>query len=232
MLNVDGTTSKGRQKVDLCVVEEVVVLALESLVGLLLNFEHHVTRQHAGQLVTLTAELDLVAVLDTPVDVDVQNLPLDNGLLALATLAAVAFADDLSLTVAVWADGLEALDHGSHLAHHGLHTGTVTASAWSDCTLFASASIASLANDRLLKRKLRHLAAVDVLQADLVNVVDGSGFLGALVSHATAEHTAEGTSAAEELGEEVLRIHSASGTAAFQTLLTILVIDLALLRIG
>lgn len=65
-----------------------------------------------------------------------------------------------------------------------------------------------------------------------MNVVDGLGFPGALVSHATAEHTAEGTSAAEELGEEVLRIHSTrSGAAMFQTLLTILIIDLAFLRI-
>jgi len=154
MLNVDGTASKSRQKINLCTVEEVVVLALESLVGLLLNFEHHISGQCARQLVTLTTELDLVAILDTPVDVDVQNLPLDNGLLTLAALAAVAVADDLSLTVAVRADGLEALNHGTHLAHHGLHTSTVTASARSDCTLFASTSIATRANDRLLKCQL------------------------------------------------------------------------------
>jgi hypothetical protein len=233
VLNVDGTTGKRGQQVDLGLVEQVVTLALETGVRLLLDLEDNITGHNTGHLVTLAAELDLVAVAHTLVDVNVQHLALHDGLLTVALLATVLVADDLALTVTVGADGLEALDHGTHLAHHGLHTATVAACALLDGALLTSAAITAGTDNGLLERQFRHLAAVNVLQVDLVHMVDGTGLLRASIAHATTEHAAEAAAAAaEELREEVLGVHATSTAgAALQTLLTILVVDATLLVI-
>lgn len=233
VLNVDSTTTESGQKVDLSLEEEVVALALETRVGLLLNLEDNITGENARHLVTLTTELDLVAIANTLVDVDVENLALNNGLLTVAALAAVLVTDDLALTVTVGADGLEALDHRTHLAHHSLHTATVTTGALLDSTVLATTAIAASTDNGLLQSKLGDLAAVDVLQVDLVHMVDSAGLLGASIAHATTEHSTEATTAAaEELREDILGVHSGTTSTAFQTLLTILVVDLTLLGIG
>ena len=238
VLNVDGTAGERSKKVDLGVVVEVVTLALEARVRLLLDLELHVTGLNARHLVTLASEVDLGAALHTLVDVNVEHLALDDGLLAGALLALVLLADLLTLTVAVGADGLESLDHGTHLAHHGLHTLALAALASLHSTLLTTAAITLGADDALLQGKLGNLAAVDVLERDLVNVVDGASLLGAGV--ATAEHAAHAaessasTAAAEELCEQVLGSHAsaaAHSTTLLETLLTILVVDLALLGV-
>jgi hypothetical protein len=83
-----------------------------------------------------------------------------------------------------------------------------------------------------LKREFRNLAAVDVFERNLVNVVDGPRLLWASISHPTTEHAAKGTAAAKELGEQVLRVHSTTGTAVLEAFFAILVIYLAFLRVG
>lgn len=232
VLNGEAASAKSRKKINLNLVEKVVLLALEPGVRLGLNFEDNISGHDTRNLVTLPAELNLVAVPDTLVDVDVEHLALNNGLLTTALLAAVLVTDHLSLTVTVWANGLEALDHGTHLAHHGLHTGTIAAGTRLDGAFLTTAALAARANDGLLQRQLRDLAAVDVLQVDLVNVVDGTGLLRASVPHTTAEHAAKRTTAAaEELREEILSAHSTTGATALETFFTELIIDGALVRI-
>ena len=83
-----------------------------------------------------------MAALNTSVNVDVKNLPFYNGFLAVALLALVLLANDFSLSITIWADCLESLNHGAHLAHHSLHTVPVTASTLLDSTLFATSAIA------------------------------------------------------------------------------------------
>ena len=98
MLDVNGTASKRGEKVNLSVEVEVVTLALEARVRLLLDLELHITRLDAGHLVTLSSEVDLGTGLHTLVDVNVEHLALDNGLLAGALLALVLLADPVSYT--------------------------------------------------------------------------------------------------------------------------------------
>jgi hypothetical protein len=164
VLNVDLTTSKGGQKVDFAVVEEVITLALEAGVWLLLNLEYDISRLDARKLVAFPTELDLVAALNTAVDVDMQDLALDDSLLAVALLAPVLVTDDLALSLAVRADSLETLNHGAHLPHHVLHTAAIAASTLLDSTLLTADTVTLGANDRLLESKLGDLAAVDVLE--------------------------------------------------------------------
>lgn len=234
VLDVNGTAGKSGKQVDLGLVEQVVTLALEAGVGLLLNLEHDITGHDTGHLVTLAAELDLVAVAHTFVDVNVKNLALDDGLLAVTLLAAILITDDLSFTVAVGADSLEALDHGTHLAHHSLHTATVAARALLNSALLSAAAITATADDGLLESQLGYLALVDILEVNLVHVVDCAGLLRALVTHAAAEHSTEGAAAAaaEELREQILSVHAAATTAVLQAFLTELIIQLTLLGVG
>lgn len=229
---MNGTTGESGQQVNLGLVEQVVILALESRVGLLLDLEDNVAGKDTGHLITFTAELDLVAIAHTLVDVDMQHLALHHGLLTVALLAAVLVADDLALTVTVRADSLEALDHRTHLAHHRLHTATIAARAFLDRTLLASTAVTRTTDDRLLQGQFRHLAAVDVFKVNLVHMVNGTGLLGTSIAHATAEHPAERAAAAEELREQILGVHATAATAILQTLRTKLVVELALLGIG
>lgn len=182
--------------------------------GLLLNLKDNVARLDTRGLVTLAAELDLGAALHTTIDVNVKNLPVDDGLLAGTVLATVLGVDHLSLSVTVGTNGLEALNHGAHLAHHGLHTMTVAASAPPDCALLAAATVALRADDGPLKGELGDFAAVDVLERHLVRVVNGAGLGRSSILHAAAEHAAEATASTEELREQVLGGHATSPCAA------------------
>jgi len=237
MLNVDLATSQRGEQVDFSVVEEIVVFALESGVGFLLNLEDDIAWFYAGQLIALAAELDLVARLDAAVDVYVQDFSLDDRLLAVALLAAVLVADDFSFALAVGADGLEALDHGAHLAHHVLHAAAIAAGALLNGAVLATDAVALGADDGFLECELGYLAAVDILERDFVDVADCAGFLGALfasAAHAAAEHAAKGTAAAaEELREQILGCHAATSShaALLKAFLAILVVYLALLRV-
>jgi hypothetical protein len=204
-------------------------------VGLLLDFKYDVSCLDSGSLVTLALELHAGAAADALVDVDVEDFAVDNGLLAVALLAAILVLDDFTLAITVRADSLEALDHGAHLAHHGLHTMAVTAGALLDSTLLSTDAGALGADDGSLKSKLRNLAAIDILEGDLMGVVNGTGLRRTTVpTHAAkhASHAAESTAAAEELGEEVLGGHAAATSTALESGLTILVVHCALLGIG
>jgi hypothetical protein len=203
-------------------------------VRLLLNLENDVTGLDTGSLVTLASELDLGAASNAPVDVDVENLSVNRSLLAVALLAAILVLNDFSLAITVRADSLEALNHGAHLAHHGLHTSTIAACALTNGTVLSSETVTLGADDRPLQRKLGDLASVDVLEGNLVGVVDGASLRRTTVLHATkhATHSAKATTA-KELGKQILGSH-ATGTAGttLKTSLTILVVDLTLLGIG
>lgn len=226
VLNVNGTAGKSGKQVDLGLVKQVVTLALEAGVGLLLNLEHDITGHDTRHLVTLAAELNFVAVAHTFVDVNVKNLTLNDGLLAGTLLAAILITDDLSLAVTVGADSLEALDHGTHLAHHSLHTATVAARTLLNSAFLSTAAITATADDGLLESQLGYLTLIDILEVNLVYVVDCAGLLRALVTHATAEHSTEGAAAAaaEELREQILGVHAAATTAVLQAFFTELII--------
>lgn len=151
VLDVDRTASQSGNELNLSVVQKIVVTASKSGVGLLLNLEDYIASNDAGSLVTLSPKLDLGATLDTPIDVDVEDLAIDNGLLPHALLATVLIFEYLAFAIAVRADGLESLDHGSHLAHHRLHTMAIAAGTSSYGALFTTTAFALGTDDRALQ---------------------------------------------------------------------------------
>jgi hypothetical protein len=146
VLNVDGTTSQSRQEINFGVIEEIIVLALESWVWFLLNFKLNVTREHPGHLITFTSEIDLMACLDPSIYMDVQDLAFHDGFLSQASLAPVFLANRLTLALAVWTDSLESLYHRAHLPHHSLHTSAIAARASLHGAFLATAAIAGWAD--------------------------------------------------------------------------------------
>lgn len=233
MLDVKSTSCKSCDQLDLSLVEEIVLFTGKARVGLLLNLENDVACLDTRCLVALAAELDLGAASHALVDVDVEDLPVDNCLLSGTVLATILVVDDLALSVTVGAHCLESLDHGAHLAHHGLHAVAVAAIAALNCAFLSTATLALGAYDRALESKLGNLATVDVLEGDLVSVMDGAGLGRATVgSAAAAKHAAETTATTEELGEQVLSSHAAAASTAFKAGLAILIVNGALLRIG
>jgi hypothetical protein len=234
MLNIDGTSSQSSNQFDFTSVEKVVILSGEAWVGLLLNLENDITSLNARSLVTFASELDLGAALNAPVDVDVENLSVNSGLLAVALLAAVLILDNFAFTIAVGADSLEALNHRAHLAHHSLHASTIAAGTLADGTVLTSKAVALGADDGSLQRKLGDLATVDILERNLVGVVDGASLGRPAVLHASkhATHSAKATTA-EELSKQIFSGHAASATSAtLEASFTILIVDLALLGVG
>jgi len=215
MLDKNGAASESRDELNLGMVKEVVIFASEPGVWLLLNLEDNVTRDNTGSLVAFATELDFGTAFDSTVNVNMKDLTVDDCLLAHAPLAAVLVLEKLTLTIAVWANSLESLDHGTHLAHHCLHAVAVAASASSDRALLAAATLAFGADNGPLKGELRDLSPVDVLERHIVSVEDRLCLLGtALMVHA-AKHAAQATSeatATEELGKQVFCGHTAAAT--------------------
>jgi len=78
---------------------------------LLLKNDDHITGDDSRGLVPLPGEGDLLAVLHALVHVNLEDLALAFGLLALALLAAVLLLNDFSLAIALRA-------HSLHLLHH------------------------------------------------------------------------------------------------------------------
>jgi len=237
MLNENGTTSQSSHQLNLALVHEIVILPLEAIVRLLLNLKHNIAGLHIWRLITITLELDASTAAHTLVDVQLKHLAINDRLFAIAVLALVLFANQLALTVAVWADRLESLNHGTHLAHHVLDTMALTASALLHSTALAAKTFALGTDDGPLKGELGNLAAVDVLKGDLVGVMNGTSLARASVLHAAkhATKTATTATATKELGKEILGSHAATTTTTSGTLkagLTILIVGSALLWVG
>lgn len=227
MLDVNGATSESSYEINLAGVQQVIALAVEAGMLLLLDLENNIAGLNARCLVTLTTELDLGTALDALIDVDVKDFAVNNGLLTTALLAAILFPDNFTLSTAVGADCLETLDHGTHLAHHGLHTLTVTAGALLNSPILAADTLTLGADNGALEGKLGDLASVDVLEGDFVGVVNGASLgWSALATTEHASHAAEATAATEELRKQVLSSHTATTTgAALEASLTILIVD-------
>jgi hypothetical protein len=221
---MNGTTSQGGQQINLGMIEEIIVFALKSPMRFLLNLELDITRLYPRHLVTLPTEIDFVATLDTSINMDVQDLALDHGLLSTAALAPIFFPDNLTLALTVRANSLESLNHRSHLSHHRLHSNTVAACARLDGAFFASSSVASWADYRFLQCQFRDLSAVDILEGNLVHMVNCACFLRTSISHATTEHTAKCAATTKELRKEVFGIHATCATSLLKAFLSILII--------
>ena len=118
------------------------------------DFELNVSCKNSRHLVSFSSEIDFVAILNTFVDVHMKYFSLDDGFLAVASLASVFVPDDLAFSLAIWAHGLKSLDHRPHLAHHGLHPSAIAARALFYGTLFSPTALTCRTDDGFMKSKL------------------------------------------------------------------------------
>lgn len=180
---LDGkvTTRNRRQQIHLCRTVQIIPLALEPIMLLLLHHNDHIARLHARGLITLPVEAHLVARPGPFVDVHIQHLALLRRLFAVAGLAAVLGVHHLARALALVTRLLDLLHHGSDLAKHDFDTLAATRGTGGDGALFAAAALAAFADGRFGEGELLVLALVEVFEGDgdAVNeVLAATGSLG------------------------------------------------------
>ena len=100
---------------------------------------NHLIQSRTTNLITLSAESDLLSVLHALVDLHLQNLPLPVDLPAVALLAAQLGVDPFALALALGAHRLDLLHHaGAELLNPDLHSGSAAGGAALNGTGFAS----------------------------------------------------------------------------------------------
>jgi hypothetical protein len=144
---------------------QIVALALEARVLLLLQHQHHIAGLLAGRLVGLAAERDLLAVLHALLDEERDGLALDLDALALAAGAPVGRLDDLALALAL-RTRLAHLLHQADAEHHGHahHNEALAAARVALGRLLAALAAAQIAHHVGLHGELGLVAVVQLLQ--------------------------------------------------------------------
>lgn len=234
VLDGELTAGKSGQQVDLDGSMQIVALANKFLVGLLVNDKHDITRNDIGALVTLTSKSNLLLVDHTLVNVDLEDLALLQGLLAVTGLASVLGVNNVTLTVTVVTNGLVSLDHGAHLSRHESHTLTLTGSTGLDSALLAALTVTLGTQHCSCQGQLGNFTLVQVSEGGLESVHDIAGALGArgLAAAKHAAHTAHAAHASKEVRKDVIGVAAHAASAAGQALGTILVVNLTLLAVG
>ena len=205
--------------------QEISTLSLELLVGLLLDHNDNVARLLAREFVSLTVESVLAIVWCTFVNNCVENFLFFRHLFALASLALVCVINDLAFSAAIIARSLGLRVHAwSKLGHASHNTSSTACGTLLDSALFASLAFAGSANALSVDCNFGALSTVDFLKGALEWVHHWLTLLGASWPTTTAH------AASEKTAEKV--IHTVGGTTTFfDSLLTILVVQLSLLTI-
>jgi hypothetical protein len=170
--NVELSTGKGSDQVNLGIVKQVVAAALETLMLLLLQHNDHIARDSAWGLISFAAEDNLPAIFHATINVDLKNLANLCDLAGIAAFALVLGVDDLSFTTAVAAGLLNLLHHRAHLSQHDSVALAITGIAGLDSAFLATSTAALFTDDVLLKSEFGSLALVQILQRDLQSVCD------------------------------------------------------------
>lgn len=172
MLDSELTAAQRRQQIHLLLVEQIVLLALETVVGLLLDDDDNISWCDTWRLVALAAESDSLAATHALVDVDLEHFLLRDDLAATASLALVLVVDDLASPAALVARLLELLNHRAHLAESDLDTTAGAGITCLDGTLFSTFAVALDTNDVAGEGELCRLALVEVLERDMYAVYE------------------------------------------------------------
>lgn len=172
----ERSASERSEQVKLDLSVQIVALAPEPLMRLLVYNNNNVSRFDSRRLVALARKSNGLTALHALVDVHLEELALRNNLLADANLAAVLLVDNLARTVALSARLLDLLEHRPHLAQHHLHTTTLAAATLAHRALFTALSATLSADDVSSERELRELALVQILERRADTVVQVFAF--------------------------------------------------------
>lgn len=200
------TASERCEEVELHLANEIVLLALESVMRLLLHDDNHVSWFGAWRLITLSRKGHSLAVLHALVDMHLQEFLLRDRLLSLAYATSVASIDDFSGPRTFVAGRLHLLDHRTHLTEGNANTTSIAGMAGLDCTFLAALSFTFGADDVAGESELGDLALVKVLEGNIDAMHEVFGSARALTTPSTwATTTKEATAATtKELAEQIL----------------------------
>ena len=216
---------EGLNKGDFLVHEEIGSLALEDFVFFLLDHDDHITCLSFGDLVALSMLGVSLPIGCTLVDLNLNSLVLLLYLLALAVLANLCGVNALPLAAAIITrPGPLRVHAGSELHHHDAHALALASLAGLHCVgIGAADTLALSANAMSLDGDFGLFAVVEVLKRNLKLKSGGLDLLGALLSLGSTS-----ASHAEEVKDVV---EAGWWTTIAKALLTMLVVELALLRV-
>lgn len=216
MLDDKLASSERSEEVKLNLINEIVILALESVMRLLLHNDHHVSWLSAWCLITFPSKGDGLAILHSFVDVDLQKFLLWYRLLAFASSAPVASVDDFSGPRTLVTGGLHLLNHGTHLTQSNADTTSIASMTSLDSTVLAALSFTFRADNVSSESELGDFALVEVLEGDIDAMDEILGPARSLVpsSPSTAAKETPATTS-KELAEQIMRIHSAAKATLF-----------------
>lgn len=104
-------SAKSLRQIDLELHDEINAMSFIQLVLFLVQDDDDVSRLQSRLLIALTGEGDLLSVLHSLVDRNLENLPLSDHLAAVALLATQLRVNPLALSLALSAHGLDLLHH-------------------------------------------------------------------------------------------------------------------------
>lgn len=144
------------------------VAELENGVLLYVQYDDDVAWLEVGFLISLAGENDALPIKHALLNVHFEDFTVANGLLAVARFASVLRVNDFSLALTRTANLFVFLDEAGHdLLNLNFDSLALTCSAGLDRSLLAATSLALLADDTLLQRKLTNCSVVDFLERHL-----------------------------------------------------------------
>lgn len=180
MLYRELATRQRGQDINLDLRDQIVLLPLEPLMGLLLDDDDHISRLSRRRLITLPSKLNRLPTLHTLIDMNLQKLLLRKHLLSFTIRTSILCIDDLSRPRTLVARTLDLLDHWAHLAQRELDAPTITSPTGPYSTLLASFTLAFRADSITGQRQLRRLAFVQIFEGYVDTMDEIFGFSGSL----------------------------------------------------
>jgi hypothetical protein len=225
VLNHEVDSSQSLKESNLLLHQEIGTLSLKGLMGLLLNNYNHVASLSSGELVSFAVESVLLPIGCSFVDFSLKDLLFLGDLLAIAGLALVLLIDDLTLSIAVITTTSRLRVHtGSKLLHFGYLTATSASATLLNGTFFTTLTSARLANSLTIDSNLGLLTHEDLFECHFQRVLHGLHLFGTGIGSSTTAHT-------EHLTKNIIHAATMATATFFETFLSILVIDVALLLI-
>ena len=196
MLDVEITTSKCSDKVNLSFVDQIISRSLKVFMWLLINDKDDITWLDAWGLITFTSKDNSLAIFHTRVDVNLQDLTLRCSLVTVTSGTTILWINDITGTVTLITLSLESLNHWAHLSCDEFETTTTTSGTLLNSSFLTTTSFTGLTQHCLVQSQLSSTSLVQLFQSSTDWMLHIGTFLWTPWS---ATGTAKHTTATKEL---------------------------------
>lgn len=170
------------------------------------------------------------------VNVDMENFFVNYCFFVYVFFVFVFFFDKFIFVVVVWVNGLEVLDYGIYLVYYSFYIVIVVSCVFVNGIFFVIVIFVFGVDDGVLKGKFGDFVVVNVFEGDVVNVVDGFGFVWFVILCVVVEYVIKiivEVVGIKELGKQIFSSYVVIVVGiVFKISFVILVVDLVFLWVG